>query len=56
MPDWFTNRDYKECEFEQGGVVQKFKASTAGQTDFDLTGQVVWTAAYKLAKYFFDSF
>ena len=46
--------DYKALTFEYKGFTQKVYALKAASTDYDLTGQVIWTAADIMSKYIID--
>lgn len=50
--DFFTCRDYETKAYSFGDVSISLDSLQAASTDFDLTGQVIWTAAH-LGAWFF---
>lgn len=50
--DFFTCRDYETKHYSFGDVSVSLDSLQAASTDFDLTGQVIWTAAH-LGAWFF---
>eukprot|EP01017_Pseudomicrothorax_dubius_P041377 TRINITY_DN6611_c0_g2_i4.p1 TRINITY_DN6611_c0_g2~~TRINITY_DN6611_c0_g2_i4.p1 ORF type:complete len:225 (+),score=51.54 TRINITY_DN6611_c0_g2_i4:73-747(+) len=54
-PGLFLNTDYTVEKWEYKGVEEEVYCLKSAQTDFDLTGQVIWKAAYFLSEYIVDN-
>jgi len=50
--DLFLNKSYVDRTFCFGDLKVRLKCSDSTCTDYDLTGQVIWPAAFVMCKYF----